>query len=609
MKKEFPKSVYSSLSEISTQTEDHKNQNSSQKESSLNILTNPILFQKSKKKIKKKSEKQKFPSFLIESVKNLEKSSKLKQLNIFSKLSKSFWQWPKKQPKNVFEKFSPKNFQLFWIQSILHGGIESRNKFNGELKTLSPSYLKKQIEYSEYRQEKTLNVYQNFFLCFRKKQRFFQLNSLTLLDKSFKFKNLSVPLVPKKSKSTSQTASILANIKKTCLVNIQLKHYYYKSSCLDRFLFDLLKLFKPSILGFYPITPKLQKFMQKKLSLSSLSSEEFKNSKIYEIFENYLVFQMFHHFFFFFPKGEKKLKKKIDGTGEDFEKVLNRSIRAIEQTEEVFSPVEQITVRDQKKYKRVQGQSLKQNRKKKRIDLIESSHKITLKDLLNSNRHNNNLSLIESFLTKNQKSTHLFLKSLCGRPVLWNSNQLKNFNQPFLQWQTWFIQKNLLATKIPRQEFLKNQEPKLQKNKIKQQRKLKNKPKPINNFISSTLLKFTILTIKNKNRIIKPNSTKIETLISLSQDFKAAFFSLPVFQFKNSGFSLFSYQADYFSQIFFNPRFSSTLPLMIFDNRSIILTREDKSQVSQPIKQVKVSSFTNLSKSSPFRLRIGDDRS
>ena len=164
---------------------------------------------------------------------------------------------------------------------------------------------------------KTLNTsglffYQNFFLCFRKKQRLFQINSLALIDKSLSrrveavpglgnlktnskrktpewlcptlremtsypslscqkefqgkpkpflrvsnfnttsLKKFSVPLVFQKNQCTFQSPSILANIKKTCLVNLQIKHSYYKSGCLDRFLVDLLKLFKPSISELFP---------------------------------------------------------------------------------------------------------------------------------------------------------------------------------------------------------------------------------------------------------------------------------------------------------------------------------------------------------------------
>ena len=44
-----------------------------------------------------------------------------------------------------------------------------------------------------------------------------------------------------------QTPSIIAQIQKTCLLNIQIKHYYYKCGRFDRFLFDLIKPFKPYI--------------------------------------------------------------------------------------------------------------------------------------------------------------------------------------------------------------------------------------------------------------------------------------------------------------------------------------------------------------------------
>ena len=48
-----------------------------------------------------------------------------------------------------------------------------------------------------------------------------------------------------------QNTSVIANIQKTCLLNIQIKHYYYKCGRFDRFLFDLMKLFKPILKSNY----------------------------------------------------------------------------------------------------------------------------------------------------------------------------------------------------------------------------------------------------------------------------------------------------------------------------------------------------------------------
>ena len=44
-----------------------------------------------------------------------------------------------------------------------------------------------------------------------------------------------------------QNTSIIANIQKTSLLNVQVKHYYYKCGRFDRFLFDLIRSVKPSI--------------------------------------------------------------------------------------------------------------------------------------------------------------------------------------------------------------------------------------------------------------------------------------------------------------------------------------------------------------------------
>lgn len=48
-------------------------------------------------------------------------------------------------------------------------------------------------------------------------------------------------------KGNFKPGSITANIEKTCFLNLQIKHYYYKSGRFDRFLISLLKINKPSI--------------------------------------------------------------------------------------------------------------------------------------------------------------------------------------------------------------------------------------------------------------------------------------------------------------------------------------------------------------------------
>ena len=55
-----------------------------------------------------------------------------------------------------------------------------------------------------------------------------------------------------------QNTSMIANIQKTCLLNIQIKHYYYKCGRFDRFLYDLLKPFKPILKSTHYNKPSLK---------------------------------------------------------------------------------------------------------------------------------------------------------------------------------------------------------------------------------------------------------------------------------------------------------------------------------------------------------------
>ena len=55
-----------------------------------------------------------------------------------------------------------------------------------------------------------------------------------------------------------QNTSVIANIQKTCLLNIQIKHYYYKCGRFDRFLFDLIESFKPTLKSHYYNEPSLK---------------------------------------------------------------------------------------------------------------------------------------------------------------------------------------------------------------------------------------------------------------------------------------------------------------------------------------------------------------
>lgn len=69
-------------------------------------------------------------------------------------------------------------------------------------------------------------------------------------------------------KGNFKPTSITANIEKTCFLNFQIKHYYFKSGRFDRFLINLLKKSKPTIKqgmlrgGTYMIQEDLQKNRQ-----------------------------------------------------------------------------------------------------------------------------------------------------------------------------------------------------------------------------------------------------------------------------------------------------------------------------------------------------------
>lgn len=231
-----------------------------------------------------------FVSPITTSSKNLaEIKESFKEKTFIKTASWNFWNKPHSMcSKAIFSiqnPFSEKREKKIWR---LSQQLYSYKTVKGVIKEPSSDFLKKKILAWEFK-TRTLwkdllrtfkfkefegpAFYKNFFLCPKKANSLFQIKLLFLLlcqicqnqwepwykQKIYNFLRAKHNTIRKTEnsllnlnwsfikKGNFKPISISATIEKTCFLNFQIKHYYYKSGRFDWFLINLLRISKPWI--------------------------------------------------------------------------------------------------------------------------------------------------------------------------------------------------------------------------------------------------------------------------------------------------------------------------------------------------------------------------